>query len=226
MKKRTSKFILLFISSVLLVLVSKAQSHKPQVLTVDSVPTLMDKQVFFNLAGVILWQFNDYGEIEGGIRANIRGKFLPVAEIGLGVCDKTHDETDIHFKTSSPFVRLGCDYNFARDIYSGNKVLGGLRLGYTSFKYDIDAPAIDDPYWAGNQMSLNYKGVQSNAFWAEFVFGLETKLWKRLRIGWTARYKRRLNQKENEFGKAWYIPGYGENDNHLFSGTFNILFDI
>ena len=56
-----------------------------------------------------------------------------------------------------------------------------------------------------------------------FVIGLETKIWRGFSLGWTARYKKRLNHKTTETGKAWYVPGYGENDNHLFTGTFNAV---
>lgn len=227
MKKKIYRYILLFFSSIFLCVSTFAQSHKHNVeLSADTLPLIMGKQIFANMAGVVLWQFSDYGEIEGGIKANIKGRFFPTLEAGIGLCDKTNDETDIHYKTSSPFVRIGCDYNFARKYTSSNKILGGLRLGYSSFKYDIDAPAIEDPYWNHSQLDFNFKGVKSNAMWAEFLFGLETKVWKRLNIGWTARYKRRLHHKTSNTGKAWYIPGYGENDGHLFTATFNVIIDI
>lgn len=223
--RRIYRYILLFTVSLLTNTIVCAQSQKPiPSQTSDSIPLLMEKQLFFNAAGLVLWQFSDYGEIEGGVRLNLKGKYFPVIEAGIGVCDKTHDETDIHYKTSSPFVRVGCDYNFMKNKQSDNLIYGGLRLGYSTFKYDMDAPSLDDPYWDGSVLEYNFKGVSSNATWAEFVFGLETKIFKNLRMGWTARYKRRLKHKTTNIGKAWYIPGYGENDGHLFTGTFNIVF--
>ena len=224
---RTYKYFLLLISSLLLVLPGKAQSHKHQdVLLKDTVPFVVEKQLFFNVAGVVLWQFSDYGEVEGGVRLNLKGKYFPVIEAGLGLCDKTHDETDIHFKTSAPFARIGIDYNFMKDKMSNNRIYGGLRFGYTSFKYDMDAPPLNDPYWDGSRLDFNFKDVKSNASWCEFVFGLETRIWQRFSLGWSARYKRRLSHKVSDVGKAWYIPGYGENDGHLFTGTFNVVFNF
>ncbi len=223
--ERTCRYFLTCIGSVLFSLAATALSHKhTDVLLRDTVPFVVEKQVFFNVAGVVLWQFSDYGEVEGGVRLNLKRKYFPVVEAGVGICDKTHDETDIHYKTSSPFVRIGCDYNFMKNKLSDNRIYGGIRFAYTSFNYDMDAPSLEDPYWSGSKLDFNFKNVRSNAFWCEFVFGLETKVWRRFCVGWSARYKKRFSHKVSETGKAWYIPGYGENDDHLFSGTLNAVF--
>ena len=192
----------------------------------DTLPLVMGGQAFFNLAGAVLWRVNDYGELEGGARLNMRGKYFPTVEAGLGICDKTSDETNLHCKTTAPFIRLGCDYNFSRIKTSPNRIYGGFRLGYTSYKYDIDGPDLQDPYWQGSTLPLKQKSISSNALWGEFVFGLETKIWRNFHVGWTARYKRRFHQKENNTGNSYYIPGYGKNKDHLFTGTFNLVFDI
>lgn len=192
----------------------------------DTLPAIRDKQVFVNLAGIVLWQATSYGELEVGGKVNIKGKYFPTIEAGLGICDKRDDETDIHFKTSAPFVRLGCDYNFAKDKLSDNRIYGGLRFGYTSFNYDLDAPTIQDPFWTDKEIEFNYKKVKSNAFWTEFVFGLETNVWRNIKLGWTARYKRRLHHKTGEHGSAWYVPGYGENNSHTMTGTFNVVYQF
>ncbi len=147
MRMRICRYISLFISSLLLPATIFAQGQKPRhyVEEADTIPLLVGKQIFFNAAGVALWQFSDYGEVEGGVRVNLKGKFLPVVEVGLGMCDKTDDETDIHYKTSAPFIRVGCDYNFIKNKMSGNMIMGGLRLCYTSYKYDMDAPTLEVP---------------------------------------------------------------------------------
>ena len=158
MNRKICRYSLMCIGSVLVSLVATAQSHKhADVHLKDTVPLLADKQIFFNVAGVVLWQFSDYGEVEGGVRLNLKRKFFPVIEFGLGMCDKTHDETDIHYKTSSPFVRIGCDYNFIKNKSSNNRILGGLRLSYSSFKYDMDAPPLNAPMPHGVSLSLVLK---------------------------------------------------------------------
>ena len=227
MRKRISRYIIICISSLLLPnayaqplsgLKFKAES--------DTLPLVMGYQAFVNIAGVVLWQFGDYGELEGGVRLNMRGKYFPSIEGGLGICDKTSDKTDLRCKTTAPFVRIGCDYNFSRIKTSPNRIYGGLRFGYTTYKYDIGGPPLNDPYWQGGTADINFHGLNSSALWGEVVFGLETKVWRNLHIGWTARYKRRLHQKENASGNSYYIPGYGKNSDHLFTGTFNLVLEI
>lgn len=207
---------------------AQTQALKPKTIQErnDSLPWLDGMQVYANLAGIILWQASNYGEIEGGLRLDLKGKYFPTVEAGMGLCDKTDDETDIHFKTTGPFLRLGCDYNFARDKVSSNRIFGGFRVGITSFKFDLDGPTMADPYWHGQQMEINFKDQSANAAWGELVFGLQTKIWRWFHLGWTARYKRRLKQKVSDVGKAWYLPGYGKNQNHLFTGTFNAVIDL
>ena len=228
MDKRILRYILLCISSLILIMPqAKADLNgfKFKVES-DTLPLIMGGQAFFNLAGAVLWQTNDYGELEGGARLNMRGKYFPIVEAGLGICDKTDDETDLHCKATAPFIRLGCDYNFSRIKTSPNRIYGGFRLGYTTYKYDLDSPDLHDPYWPGSTFPLQLKSMSSNALWAEFVFGLETKIWRNFHVGWTARYKHRIHQKENNAGNSFYIPGYGKNKGHLFTGTFNLVFDI
>ena len=228
MRKRISRYIIVFISSLLLpgAYAQQLMSGLKFKAESDTLPLVMGYQAFVNVAGVVLWQFSDYGELEGGVRLNMRGKYFPSIEAGLGICDKTNDETNLHCKTTAPFVRLGCDYNFSRIKTSHNRIYGGLRFGYTTYKYDLDGPPLSDPYWQGGTADINFHGLSSSALWGEVVFGLETRLWRNLHVGWTARYKRRLHQKENANGNSYYIPGYGKNSDHLFTGTFNLVLEI
>ncbi|MBP3227675.1 MAG: hypothetical protein J6M53_02700 [Bacteroidaceae bacterium] len=175
--------------------------------------------------GAGLAAFTSYGEYGGFVRLNLKQKFFPVVEAGLGVCDRTDDATDIRLKVSAPYLRVGCDYNFVKDLRSGNRVFGGLRLAGTSFSYDISAPALEDPVWH-DASTFEYKGVKSNMLWAELVFGIEAKIWRGFHLGWSARYRRRLSQKVSEPGQAWYVPGFGKNDTSAWGGTFNLVFDI
>lgn len=229
MDKRISRYIILFFSSLLLALPATNAQHISKLkfkMESDTLPLIMGGQAFFNLAGVVLWQTSHYGEVEGGARLNMRGKWFPTVEAGLGICNKTDDQTNIRSKTTAPFIRIGGDYNFARNKTAPNRIYGGVRFAYTTYKYDLDAPTLNDPYWQGQQMPIHYSSLSSNALWGEFVFGIETRIWHHFHAGWTARYKHRIHQKENPVGNSHYIPGYGKNSDHLFTGTFNLVFDI
>ncbi len=169
--------------------------------------------------------FSTYGDYGAMVRLNLKQKIFPVVEVGLGVCDRTDDDTDVHLKVSAPFFRVGCDYNFLKDLKSHNRIFGGLRAAYTTFSYDISAPALSDPVWK-DQVEFAYNDVKSNMFWAELVFGLEARIWGNFHVGWSVRYRRRLHQKVSVPGQAWYVPGFGKNDSSTFGTTFNLVFDI
>jgi len=88
-----------------------------------------------------------FGQYEAACRLNLRGTFFPIVEAGWGLSDHTDETTDIHYKTGAPYFRVGCDYNFANNKRSGNRIYGGLRYGFSSFSYDVDGPDIVDAVW-------------------------------------------------------------------------------
>ena len=49
---------------------------------------------------------------------------------------------------------------------------------------------------------------------------------KGFKMGWSVRYKVRMNEKVGENSKMWYIPGYGINQSTRFGGTYNLTYDI
>ena len=249
MNERTCRFILVLISSFCLL--SRPEVYAQNEVTVqtpqkvrttgvqyqsevDSLALFLQQKPlrFFegvsvsgDLLGAILYQIANYGQLEGAVRMNIKGTYFPVIELGLGHSDHQDDETDLHFKTSSPFLRVGCDYNLARDKRSGNRIFCGLRYAYTKITYDLTGPDLVDPVW-GDHAPYIFNDLKSNVSWGELVFGLEAKIWKIFHVGWSLRYRMRLSQEIPTVGQAWYVPGYGKNDTHNLGGTFNLVFDI
>lgn len=239
-KLKTSKFILIIISFLFPVTTLQAQNNNNNktprehgVQFSDNVDTTKQVPIHFlqgfsvgiDLAGAIMYKVSSYGQLEGQLHINLKETYFPVIELGIGHTNHSDDETSLHYKTNAPYIRIGCDYNFNKDKGSKNRIYGGLRYGFTTFKYDLDGPNMTDPVW-GTVIPYSFKNLSSNCSWLEFVFGLEAKIWSDFHIGWSIRYKRRLSQKLTPIGQAWYIPGLGKNDAHLFSGTFNLIFDI
>ena len=182
--------------------------------------------VSVDLLGPVLAAVSSYGQYEAAVRMNIAQRFFPTIEAGWGVCNKTDDNTDLHFKTkAAPFIRVGCDYNFLNDVRSGHTLLGGLRLGYSTFKYDLSGKNLDDPYW-NTSTPFQFESKSSNALWLELAAGVETAVWKRVHLGWSVRYRRRISHTTSTPGQAWYIPGFGKNDIGVFSGMFNVVLVI
>lgn len=242
-KPRTSRFILALFSCLLCVPVVRAQVNTPpsqqpaeqRQRGIQYVPETKEKEtpiklfqgfsVGFDLAGLVMYAAANYGQIEGQLHLNLKERIFPVFEVGMGHCDHEETSTNLKFKTNAPYFRIGCDYNFNKDLSSKNRVFGGVRYGYSNFNFDLSGPTLVDPVW-GASVPYNFKSQNSAVHWWELVFGLEAKIWKDLHIGWTARYRRRLKQEIPEVGQAWYVPGFGKNDGHTFGGTFQIIFDI
>ncbi len=191
----------------------------------QNIKTLQGFQVSFDAAGLVMYGVASYGQIEGALRINLKERFFPILEAGLGHSDHTNEDTELHFKTNSPYLRIGCDYNFNKDKTSGNRVYGGVRLAYTTMKFDLSGPDVVDPVWKST-LPYRFNGLKSTCIWGELVFGLEAKIWNNFHLGWSARYRLRLKQTNDDIGAPWYIAGYGNNEGHTFGATFNVIFDI
>lgn len=170
---------------------------------------------------------SDTRTTEVGVEVNLLNRFFPVVEIGYGSLDTTGEETDIHFKTSAPFFRIGANYNvFYKKPHLPGYFTVGLRCGFSSFDYDIQSPDLVDPNWGHIQVPLDYTGVKSNVSWWELVVGLKTNVYKDFYMGFTVRYRSRLSMTKNESSEPYYIPGYGRGKPTNFGITYNLVYQL
>ena len=229
-KQRISTYIiaLLTLSSLMIPIGASAQEKK--VLTDEEwkeMPLYQGTMVGIDVAGVagkVLG--SDITSTEAAISVNLKNRFFPIAEIGYGSINTTNDETDIHYKTSAPYFRLGMDYNvFYRKPYLPGYFTVGLRYGFTSFDYDVQAPSLTDPNWGGISIPVDYKGVKTNVGWAELVAGVKAHVFKGFYIGFTARYRARLSMSKHENSEPYYIPGFGKGKNN-FGITYNLIYKL
>lgn len=236
MQKKISRYIILLVCSWAFVCPASAQkesgeskpSEKGEALvreaSPEKKPLIRGFSVSADLFGVVGKIFgNDYQSFEVAGEVDLKNRFFPVVEIGYGTTDTTDDDKDIHYKVAAPYFRVGMNYNFYYKKDTPNSIFAGIRLGFSSFDYDISAPDLTDPVW-GDTVPFRYEGVKSNATWAELVVGLRTQIVKNFHMGWSLRYKRRLSVKETPNSDAWYIPGYGINDSALFGATYNLIY--
>ena len=170
---------------------------------------------------------SDIRSTEASIEANLQNRFFPVVEFGYGSIDTTDDETDIHYQTSAPFFRLGVNYNV---FYKKPELPGcltvGLRYGFSSFTYDVQAPDLTDPNWEHTQVPVSYTGVKSNVGWLEAVVGLRANVYKDFHLGMNLRYRSRLNMSKNEHSEPYYIPGYGQGKSSSIGVTYSIIYKL
>ncbi len=164
---------------------------------------------------------------EIGVEVNLKNRFIPVFEAGYGETDATDDGTDIHYKTSAPFFRVGMNYNFMfKKPYLPGYLYGGIRYGFSSFSYDIDAPTMSGTHWAYPEVPFTYDGVNTHVSWGELLAGINVCIYKNFHMGWSVRYRIRLNVKKAENTEPWYIPGFGKNHSTTLGVTYSLIYKL
>ena len=216
----------LAISLLLIVVATGTQAQmKFFSLQKDSIPLFRGFAVSFDLAGAGMLALSDYGQYEAALRVNLHDEWFPIIEAGVGKATHDDEVTRIYYSTSAPYFKIGIDKNMLKDKHGPNRLYLGLRYGFTSYKVDIARPDFIDPVW---KWDAGY-GIQDAAckyHWAEIIVGIDAKIFGPLHLGWSVRYKQRLfHSEEGDWGKPWYVPGFGTYDTKL-GATFNVIIDI
>lgn len=191
----------------------------------DSVGWFNGIAVSFDVVGLLQLALSDYGQYEAALRVHVKDRFFPVLELGYGKASHDDDVTLISYRSKAPYGRIGLDINVLKNKFDNYRVYGGLRYAFTSFKYDVWHPDIQDPWWGGTKEYSAYD-VKCHQHWAELVLGVDAKIAGPVRLGWSVRYRRRLSSDEGPLGNAWYVPGYGLSDSSNLGGTFNVIIEI
>lgn len=180
-------------------------------------------EVSYDLLGTGQRMMSSYGQYEAAVRYNIKDKYFPIIEAGIGTCDKEDETTLLRYETSAPYGRIGADMNILKEKHDHYRLYLGLRAAYTSFKYDVSSTAaITDPVW-GTQTSASASSQQCSYLWAEIVAGVQARIVGPVYLGWSVRYKNRLSQSVPDAGEPWYVPGFGKRGSSRLGGTFNII---
>ena len=224
-----SSYISALAISILLLFASVptfAQSKVKKVIAqADTIPLLRGVAISVDVFGAGQMLLGDYGQYEAALRINLKDKYFPVVELGLGKADAKDEGTNLHYKTSAPYVRIGMDWNLMKNKHDIYRLYGGLRYAFTSYKYDLTGPEMTDPIW-GTTSPYEAKDVSCNYHWMEIHFGVDAKILGPIRMGWSVRYRCRIAHNNGELGNTWYVPGFGKQGNSRFGGTFNIAYEF
>ena len=191
----------------------------------DTVALFRGFSVSADLVGPVMMAVGDYGQYEAALHLNLKDKYFPVFELGYGRADHTEETTQLSYKTSAPYFRIGADFNVLKNKHDIYRLFVGVRYAFTSFKYDLSSPGVNDPVWGG-VTPYEATDVKCNYHWLEAGLGVDVKLAGPLHLGWILRYKQRLSADEGTLGKAWYVPGFGETGTSAFGALFNVAIDI
>lgn len=226
-RKSISAYISGIAISLLLALVPAAASaaDKNDEVKNDSVPFFNGFAVSVDLVGPAQMLLGDYGQYEAALRINLKDKYFPIVELGIGKADHSDDVTDIRYKTSAPYAKIGVDFNLLKNKHDIYRLFAGIRYAFTSYKYDLSHPGMEDPVWGGTA-PYEADGVKCSCQWFEAVIGVDAKMWGPVHLGWSLRYRSRLSHNDGDLGNSWYVPGYGTSGGSNIGGTFNVTVDI
>ena len=221
---RTYLFALLTLISLLMPAVANAESRKEDALESDSIQLFRGVSVSYDLAGTVMRMVGDYGQYEGALRFNLRDRYFPTIELGLG--DAKHEVdavTGIEAKVRAPYGRVGCDFNVSKNKHDIYRVMVGARYALTSFKTEAYGN-VSVPAWGG---TVDYSVETDKCFyhWAEFLFSVDAQIWGPVRLGWSVRYRAKLGSSDMGNNSLWYVPGYGK-DGYKLGGTFNVIVEL
>lgn len=191
----------------------------------DSIPWWRGIQVKVDLMGIVQRGVSSTGQYEAGVKVNLKDKYFPVVEVGLGQADENSVSTNTHYKTSAPYGRIGVDFNIMKNKHDIYRLYAGVRYAFTSFKFDVDRPDVTDPIW-GDKVPFSLHDVKAQYHWMEAVFGTEAKIIGPIRLGWTFRYRRRIAHNDGGFGNPWYVPGYGKQGSSRMWGSFELMVNL
>lgn len=192
----------------------------------DSIPLFRGFSLSFDLVGPAMLMMSDHGEIGGALRVNLHDQWFPVFEMGIGRANHEKDDvTQITYKTTAPYFRIGMDWNVLRRKHQANRIYAGFRYAFTCYKVDIIREQLPDPVWQ-SQAGFGIEGLACNMHWLEVVLGIDAKIFGPFHLGWDVRYRRRLIHKEGDIGTTWYVPGFGTNDKDALTACFNVIIDI
>lgn len=225
-RKKIFTYISILAISLLPLMPLAATAQKKTVMSGnDSIPLFRNIAMSVDAVGPIQLEISGYGQYEAALKVNLKDKYFPVIELGIGQSDYEDEVTGIRYKTSAPYGKIGCDFNLTKDKHDIYRVFAGARYAFTSFTYDIYSTGINDPVWGGDS-PYGAEGVKGTYHWIEGVVGVDAKIYGPLHLGWSVRYRSRLSEKSGDIGKPWYVPGFGRSGGTRLGATFNISFEI
>lgn len=157
---------------------------------------------------ILMAMGQDYSSVDVHATLNMWNRVQPTVEVGMGWGKTTPEGMNFTYRAKpSPYVKLGANYNFLFKSTPDHQAFVGLRAGFGTFKYDVNAH-YSNSYWQ-EQTDFTLRGERSHAWWGEVVAGLKVKIARQWSLGWTARWHHLFSCKDSEHSQAWYIPGYG-----------------
>lgn len=179
-------------------------------------PLLTDVAIGLNIAEPLFMAFGQsYASADVSATLNMWNRLQPTVELGLGWAKSTPDDMNYTYHGKpSPYFKVGANYNFLFKNSPDYQAYLGIRLGYSTFTYDITDVRYLNSYW-DEVLPGEIKGERSHALWGEAGAGLRAKLYGPISMGWMIRYHGIFNYGKSNHSRPWFIPGYGPRNGSL-----------
>jgi hypothetical protein len=179
-------------------------------------PLITDLSVGINVAEPLFMAFGQsYASADINATLNMWNRLQPTIELGLGWAKSTPDDLYFTYRGKpSPYFKVGANYNFLFKSGPDYQAIVGIRLGYSTFDYDVTDVDYSNGYWQ-EHTAFDIKGEHSSALWGEAGVGLKVRIAGPLALGWMIRYHGIFNYSKNEHSRPWFIPGYGPRKSSL-----------
>ena len=179
-------------------------------------PLFTDLTIGLNIAEPLFMALGQsYASTDVSATLNMWNRLQPTVELGIGWANNSPDGMNFTYKCKpSPYFKVGANYNFLFKSAPDYQAIVGIRLGYSTFGYDVNDARYMNSYWR-EDIGYNITGERSHALWGEAGVGLKVKLWDRLSMSWMIRYHGIMNYGKNKNSKPWFIPGYGPRSSSL-----------
>ena len=157
----------------------------------------------------------NYASVDVNATLNMWNRLQPTVELGLGWAKSTPDDMNFTYRGKpSPYFKVGANYNFLFKNSPDYQAFLGIRLGYSTFSYDVTDVYYPSSYWH-EELSGDITGEHSHALWGEAGAGLRVKLMGPISLGWMIRYHGIFNYGKSDHSRPWFIPGYGPRSSSL-----------
>lgn len=157
-------------------------------------------------------------ELVGDYR--VAKNYYIAAEIGNE--HKTVDDAQLHFTTKGTYLRAGFNYNaYENWLDMENVIYVGLRYGVSSFSQTLNHYTVyNRDHYLGNepQVSSGEKFDGLSAHWAEFVAGVNAKVFNNIYVGFNLRVNKLFSNKKPDNFDNLYIPGF----HRTYDGDFGV----
>ena len=179
-------------------------------------PLLTDLSIGVNFVEPLFMALGQsYASADVNATLNMWNRLQPTIEVGLGWAKNRPDDMNFTYRGKpSPYFKVGANYNLTFKNSPDYQALIGIRLGYSTFSYDVTDITYVNSYWREGKI-FDMRGEHSHALWGEAGVGLKVRLFGPLSMGWMIRYHGIFNYGKSEHSRPWFIPGYGPRKSSL-----------